>query len=255
MVVRSDWSGGKTSGAGTGITADPNAQLSFAQPMVQTYAPDTGWSQPAGNTAAPYANPAPVGSQSAYQNNAWSPPAAGPADPAPSPGPAAPAAPVNNPHGAKAYSQMDAAGQQGAQTNWLGGDSDYAAQIGEYNKALQDFTDRIANQKTGFKTDTDNAIAANDKNLNLSSNQLGEDFGARGMAYSGLWDKSLHLMQDRYKEQGTNIGTVGAKNQTDADNRLADFSNQNGVDQANAKRAALGRMFQNQQLADSQQTF
>lgn len=240
MQVADDYNPGR-------ITADPNAKLSFAQPMVQTYSPATGWDQPAGNVSAPYANPAPVGSQAVY-NGGWQQPAAAEA-------PAAPAAPVNNPNGARAYAGMDAAGQQAVQTNWLGGDSDYAAQLGEYNKALQDFTSRITNQKQGFTTDTNNAIAANSKNDVLSGNQLGEDFGARGMSYSGLFDKSKNLMHDRYLDQEKNINNVGQKNQTDADNRLADFSNQNSVDIANAKRAALGRLFQQQQLADSQQTF
>ena len=169
--------------------------------------------------------------------------------------PAAPAVPVDNPNGAKAYSRMDAAGQQAAQTNWLGGDSDYASQLGEYNDALAAFTDRIAKQKGDFTTDTNNAITANTKNRDLSGNQLGEDFGARGMSYSGLFDKSKNLMYDRYGEQEKNINNVGNKNQTDADNRLSDFSHQNTIDISNAKRAALGRLFQNQQMIDSQTTF
>jgi hypothetical protein len=175
-----------------------------------------------------------------------SPATGGPAAP-----PAAPQGPVQG--GRQWYNSLDAGGQAAEQDKYLGGDSDYTAQMGEYDHALNDFISRITTQKGQFTLDTDHATQANDKNRDLSMDQLGQDFGARGMSYSGLADKSMNLMKDRFTDQGNNILQVGARNQIDADNRQADFQSQNGIDRGNAKRAALGRMVQQQALTDSSQ--
>jgi len=197
------------------------------------------------------ANPAPA---------PYAPPTAGPYAPTTGGGGAGasgggggPAAPVQG--GRQWYDQLGQQGQSDYQNQFLGGDADYNAQMGQYNQALNDFIARITNQKAGFQTDTNNAVNANTKNQGLSATQLGEDFGARGMSYSGLFDKSRNLLNDRYADQEKNIRQVGDRNMQDADNRQADFSNQNAIDQSNAKRAALGRMLQQQQLIDSGTTF
>lgn len=166
---------------------------------------------------------------------------------------AAPAGPVQG--GRAWYNSLAGDAQKNYQNQFLGGDADYNAQMGEYNRALQDFVARITNQKQGFQTDTTNALTANGKNRDLSLQQLGDDFAARGMSYSGLNDKSRNLLNDRYAQQDNNIQQVGTRNLTDADNRQADFSNQNQIDKGNAQRAALGRMLQQQQLIDSGQTY
>lgn len=170
--------------------------------------------------------------------------------------PAAPAAPRGPAVGGRAwYNSLDAGAKAAQDQQWLGGDSDYTAQLGEYDKALSDFISRITAQKEGFTKDTNRAVQANSDNQQLAGNQLGEDFGARGMMYSGLWDKSLGLQNKRFKDQEENINRVGLQNQTDADNRLGDFKSQNSIDRNNAMRAALGRMAQQQSIIDSQNPF
>jgi hypothetical protein len=146
---------------------------------------------------------------------------------------------------------MDATGRASADESWLGGDSDYTAQLGEYDRALSDFINRITAQKDNFDLDADNAILAVGKNQGIAGNQLGEDFGARGMSFSGLFDKSRNDLNNRFSEQKSNVENVRTKNKSDADNRLADYKAENSIGRSNAKRSALTRMAAQQAMIDS----
>ncbi len=225
------------------ITANPAAQLSYSKPAVSTYSPSGGWTQPAG-TISPYSNMPAVGSQQTYApaQNSWVDPQQAQAE-----APAAPAPPTG---GRIAYNAMDEGGRAQADTSFLGGDADYNAQMGEYDRALNDFIARITQQKAGFDTDAASALGATDRNEQFSGNQMGEDFGARGMSYSGLFDKSKNEMGERFKEQRGNITNVQTKNKSEADNRQADYSAENNIGRGNAKRSALTRMAAQQAMLD-----
>lgn len=179
--------------------------------------------------------------------------AAATAAPAPAPyvaqAPAAPRGPAQG--GRQAYEAMDAGARAQTDADWLGGDSDYTAQLGEYQRALDDFVSRIAGQKKNFEDDRVLAQDANGKNQTMSTNQLGEDFGARGMSYSGLWDKSKNDLMTRFSEQGKNIDLVAQRNSNEADNREKDYRAENSIGQGNAKRSALARMAAQQSIIDS----
>lgn len=247
MVVKADWAGGGK------ITANPAAKLTYDSPAVSTYSPSAGWSEPAGPVAS-YSNMPAAGTQAQWSapTNSWTAPAQqSPVPQAPAPvaePPAPPAPPVG---GRQWYNALDAGAQAQTQDQWLGGDSDYTAQLGEYDRALNDFIARIVAQKEGFDTDANNAVAANTKNMQFSGDQLGEDFGARGMSYSGLFDKSLNTMNTRFKDQESNINQVRTKNKSEADNRQADYTAENNIGRGNAKRSALTRMAAQQAMLDS----
>lgn len=165
------------------------------------------------------------------------------------PGAGAPTGPAQG--GRAWYNSLDQAGQQAEQDKFLGGDSDYIAQLGEYDRALADFKDRIAGQIKNFNTDAASATDATNKNLMNSQNQLGEDFGARGMSYSGLYDKSKNEMGTRFQDQIANIGLVRGRNEADALGRQKDYEAENTIGRGNAKRSALTRMMANQSMIDS----
>lgn len=242
----------RESDAGLGITANPAAKLTYDAPAVQTYTPSTGWDAPA--SVSSYSNMAPQGSQATYAPaaRAWvnpqpAPPQAVAAPPAPPPAP---------PQGGRTwYNNLGAGQQQQTADQWLGGDSDYTAQMGEYDRALNDFISRITAQKAGFDTDASQALGATDKNEQYSTNALGEDFGARGMSYSGLFDKSKNELGQRFQEQRGNINNVRDKNKSDADNRQADYQSENNISRGNAKRSALTRMAAQQAMIDQNAGF
>lgn len=153
--------------------------------------------------------------------------------------------------GRQEYEAMDPGMQAATDQQWLGGDSDYTAQLGEYDRALQDFITRITGQKDNFELDRKNAEGANNRNMETSTNQLGEDFGARGMSYSGLAAKSQGDLRGRFEEQGKNINLVAQRNNDDADNRRKDYEAENTIGRGNAKRSALARMAAQQSITDS----
>jgi hypothetical protein len=226
------------------ITANPAAKLTYDSPAISTYSPNTGYSAPSGNVlpGTSFAQFFPQ-SNGVYQAK---PNPAPVVDPTPAPAPPAPPS-----GGRQAYNAMDAAGRASADESWLGGDSDYTAQLGEYDRALQDFINRITAQKQGFDLDADNAILAVGKNQANAGNQLGEDFGARGMSFSGLFDKSRNDLNNRFSEQKSNVENVRTKNKSDADNRLSDYQAENNIGRSNAKRSALTRMAAQQAMIDS----
>ena len=239
------------------ITASPTASLSYSKPAIQTYSPSTGYSAVAGTNSS-YSNMAPVGSFATYsggnQNGvggSWiQPQAAGPVAPPPAPEPPAP--PVG---GRTWYNGLDAAGKAAEDASWLGGDSDYTAQIGEYEKALKSFIDRIAAQKSMYEQDAKDATASADRNQAMSLDALGEDFGARGLSYSGLAIDSADKTNARFNEAKGNIGKVLARNNQDADNRQKDYETENRISMQNAQRSSLNRQAQRQALLDSQAGF
>jgi hypothetical protein len=167
----------------------------------------------------------------------------------------APAAPPPPPPpvvgGAKWFSALGPEAKEAEKKKWLGGDSDYAAQIGEYDRALQAFIDRITKQKSLFEQDATDSIATTNKNEGVTLNNLGEDFGARGLSFSGLFDKSLEEGRGRFREARTNIGKIKERNVTDATNREKDYRAENQIGRGNARRAALQRMAAEQALKDA----
>jgi hypothetical protein len=143
-----------------------------------------------------------------------------------------------------------------AQRNqFLGGDSDYAAQIGQYDRALAQFVDRISKQKKLFEQDATDAIQTTGQNEGMTLNNMGEDFGARGLSYSGLFDQEKQQTQGRFNETRGNIGKQKTRNITDASNREADYRSENQVSRGNARRAALQRMAAEQALKDANAGF
>lgn len=181
--------------------------------------------------------------------------------PAPSPAPSpiqdiAPPPPPTPPVGGRQwYNSLDAGGKQAADNQWLGGDSDYTAQISEYDKALQSFIDRIAEQRKGFTTDANLATQSTERNQNMSLDNLGEDFGARGLSYSGLFDTSKNQTNQRFNEAKSGIERMRAKNDSDAVNRETDYRAENQISRNNAQRASTGRQAQRQALIDSMNGF
>ncbi len=244
------------SGGSAGITAPANAVLKFDKPAIQTYSPATGYSPVAGTNSS-YSNMAPVGSQSVYQppqqgvtGGTWAQPPAAPV------GPPAPPAPPPPPTGGRTwFNGLDAAGQAAERQSWLGGDSDYTSQIGEYDKALQTFVDRIANQKKMFTQDADDAVASTVRNQGTSLNQLGEDFGARGLSFSGMFDTARNQTNERFNEAKGGIEKVKSRNLADASNREADYRTENQISRGNAEKSSLNRQAQRQALLDSMSGF
>lgn len=237
------------------VTANPAAKLTYDEPRISTTSGRTGLATPyAGGNPSPITDPSYIngGAPGRYQ------PSVAQAVPTPVQNfapPAAPAPPAPPVGGARWYSGLGTAQRAATDAQWLGGDSDYAAQIGEYDRALNDFIARITAQKANFNLDAKNADAANEKNRGFSGDALGEDFGARGMSYSGLFDQSRNELNDRFNEQGANIKTVNARNLSEADNRLADYRSENNIGRSNAKRSALTRMAAQQAMLDANAGF
>lgn len=244
------------------ITASPKAKLTYDQPKISTTSGVTGYSTPAVGTnpspiAAPYYNPPPAYTPPPQQSYVQPAPQQYYAPqqnfaPAPPPPPAEPPKPQFAPGGFQEFNTLDPAQQQMARNKWLSGDSDYTEQIGLYQKALDDFVRRITGRIDSFNTDAKDATAGNIKNQDMSANSLGEDFGARGMSYSGLFDQSRNKLLDRYKEGRTNIEKNRLTNVQGAENEKADYTAENAISRKNAQRASLLRMAQQQQLLDSQ---
>ena len=279
MVVRSDSAGGSGSSGGSGFKW-PAGQLAL-----QPAAPKKPFVWPAGELAtqspsiqaAPYYGgtvPSPAASQAQPSTYGYAPSPSGvginanapysapqgggggsigggfaPVDntPAPPPPPAV--------GGRQWYNGLGADGQKAEDAKWLGGDSDYTAQIAEYDKALQAFVGRIADQRKGFTEDANLATASTNRNQTTSVNNLGEDFGARGLSYSGLFDTSKNEVNGRFNEAKAGIERMRAKNDGDAVNREKDYRAENGISRGNAQRASLGREAQRQALIDSMGAF
>lgn len=273
MVVRSDSAGGAGSSGGSGFkwpagqlalqTQKPTPKASVwpaGDLALQPPAPKPAFNWPAGNLAlAP--NPAPTAGNS-YSGT----PDTGTGGYAPAPGgggggtsfapayePPAPPPPAVG--GRQWYNGLDQAGQKAEDAKWLGGDADYTAQIAEYDKALQAFVGRIADQRKGFTEDANLATASTNRNQDMSVNNLGEDFGARGLSYSGLFDTSKNEVNGRFNEAKSGIERMRAKNDGDAVNREKDYRAENGISRGNAQRASLGREAQRQALIDSMGAF
>lgn len=241
--VRHDGAGG----AGI-VKAAPTAKLTYDKPAVQTYSGATQtWDQPSG-TVSPYSNMPAAGSNQQWSapTNSWAAPA--PAAPAPMPEPAAPPAPIVG--GAQWYNGLDEAGRASADQQWLGGDADYTAQIAEYDRALQSFIDRIAGKKKMFNQDADDALASTGRNQSMSLDNLGEDFGARGLAYSGLFRKSSDETNTRFNDAKGGIEKVRSRNLTDASNQEEDYRAENSISKTNAEKSSLARQAQRQALLD-----
>lgn len=240
-------------GGSTPITAAASAPLTFDQPRVSTTSGATG-------IATPYAgsNPTPITAPSYINGGA---PARYNAAPAPAPmaqqfaAPAPPPAPVAPVGGRQWYQGLDQGAKAAQDQSWLGGDSDYTSQIAEYDRALQTFVDRIMNQKKMFNQDADDSVASTGRNQAMSLDSLGEDFGARGMSYSGLFDTEKNRTNDRFNEAKGNIEKVRGRNLTDADNREADYRSENQISRGNAERSSLSRQAQRQALLDSMAGF
>lgn len=166
---------------------------------------------------------------------------------------AAPQGPVQG--GREWYNQLGAGAQAQQDQSWLSGDSDYTAQIAQYDKALQSFIDRIANQRKGFNDDAKLAMDATSRNQDMSLDNLGEDFGARGMLYGGVFDKSSQETNQRFNDAKSGIERIRTKNVADANARESDYRAENEISKSNAQRASLGRQAQRQALIDSMGAF
>lgn len=219
----------------------------------------TGANRTTGSAPATYA--APANTMSSFSSNPapyiapvpnYSPAPSGPSFGA-SPEPIAPPAPPVG--GRQWYSGLDEGSRAATDEQYLAGDSDYTAQVGEYERALQTFIDRITKQRSMFDQDAKDATASTERNQLMSANSLGEDFGARGLSYSGLAVDSQDKNTERFNEAKAGIGKVLARNNQDADNREADYRTENAISRDNASRAALSRQAQRQALIDQMAGF
>lgn len=175
--------------------------------------------------------------------------------PAPMADIASPPPPSNPVGGRQWYEGLGAGGQAAQDAKWLGGDSDYTAQVAEYDKALKSFIDRIANQRKGFTEDANLATQSTERNQNMSLDNLGEDFGARGLSYSGMFDTSKNQTNQRFNEAKAGIERMRSRNDSDAVNREKDYRAENAISRGNAERASLSRQAQRQALIDSMGVF
>lgn len=231
------------------ITASSGATLKYDQPRISTTSGATGIATPyAGGNASPITAPSYVsgGSPARY----GSAPAQAPMQQsfAPAPAPPPPAPPVG---GRQWYGGLDEGGRAAQDQSWLGGDSDYTSQIAEYDRALQTFVDRIMNQKKMFNQDADDAVASTGRNQAMSLDSLGEDFGARGLSYSGMFDTTKNQTNERFNDAKSGIEKVRGRNLTDSDNREADYRSENQISRGNAERSSLSRQAQRQAMLDS----
>ncbi len=237
------------------ITAPASARLRYDSPQISTMSGATKqWTPPAGTNPSPIEvpsfqaqyNPQPVqqAPAPAYQQP-WNPGVANEAPSAPPP----PPPPVVG--GREWYNALGSSQRTEEDTKWLGGDSDYASQIGEYDRALQSFIDRITKRKALFEQDATDSIETTNKNEGVALNNLGEDFGARGLSYSGLFDQGIQQGQGRFQEARTNIGKIKDRNVTDATNQQKDYQSENQIGRGNARRSALQRMAAEQALKDA----
>ena len=251
------------------IKAAP-VKLRYDAPRVATQNGQTKqWSQGAGTNAAPIASPsyqAQWNPQPVYQAPApvWQAPAETmPFQPFPSLGggagfnnaPAAPPAPPPPPPmaigGREWFSKLGATAKRAEENKWLGGDSDYAAQIGEYDRALQSFIDRITKRKEIFDQDAADSTAMTNKNEGMTLDNLGQDFAARGLSFSGLFDQGQEESRGRFRDARTGISKIQNANKSEADNQLGDYRSENQIGRGNARRAALQRMAADQALKDA----
>lgn len=242
----------------TAITA-PVARLTYDQPRVSTTSGATGIATPyAGGNPTPITAPSYLagGAPARYQapiQQSFAPqaPIQQQQNFAPAP-PPEPPRPQFAPGGRNEFMNMFSPEQQQmTEEQYLGGDSDYTAQVGMYQKALDDFVRRITGRIEGFGTDANAAIAGNVKNEGMASDQLGQDFGARGLSYSGLFDTSRNKLADRYKEGRGNIEKNRDANINNANEEKANYSAENTISQQNARRSSLLRMAAQQSLKDA----
>lgn len=242
------------------ITAAP-VQLNYSKPAIQTYSPQSGWGQVAGTNSS-YSNMAQPGSFQSWSapTKQWVNPTPAPAQQSFAPAPAqqmAPMAPPEPPRpqfapgGRKEFMQLSPEQQQMAQDKYLGGDSDYTEQVGLYQKALDDFVKRIAGKIGTFEQDATDATNSNIKNEGMSVDNLGADFGARGLSYSGLFTQARDKTKDRFSEGRVNITKNKNTNVQNAKNDQADYEAETEINKKNAQRASLLRMAQQQQLLDA----
>lgn len=189
---------------------------------------------PATNYAKQYyaapAYQAPVYQAPVYQQSYAAPAAYSPPTMQPAPAPAPPPKPK--------ISEAD----------WLKGDGEYQSQTNEYNRAINEFTSRINKKKKNFDDDYKLGEQATTTNKAQSLAGLGEDFAARGMSYSGVFDQARTEGEDGFKRQLANILTVKNRNVQGADDDLADYKQENELSRGNAKRNALARFANSQNL-------
>lgn len=238
------------------ITA-PAVRLNYDQPRISTTSGATGIATPyAGGNPTPITAPSYISGGSPARYNPAQAPAQAQAPMqqsfAPPPPPPPPAPPVG---GRQWYQSLDQGARAAQDQQYLAGDSDYTAQISEYDRALETFIDRIANQKKMFNQDADDAVASTGKNQAMSLDQVGEDFGARGLSYSGMFDTTKNQTNDRFNEAKGGIEKVRGRNLSDATNREADYRSENKISRGNAERSALSRQAQRQALLDSMAGF
>lgn len=237
--------GSNRTAGGTTPAPAPSVGWDIGTGANRTTGPAPSYAAPSNSLSSFSSNPsptiAPVSNQGPMGGGFAPPPAAPP-----------PAPPVG---GRQWYGGLDEGSRAAQDQSWLGGDSDYTSQIAEYDRALQTFIDRIMNQKKMFNQDADDAVASTGRNQAMSLDSLGEDFGARGLSYSGMFDTTKNQTNERFNEAKGGIEKVRGRNLSDADNREADYRSENAISRGNAERSSLSRQAQRQALLDSMAGF
>lgn len=245
------------------ITA-PKVQLHYDSPQISTMSGQTGlWTPPVGSNPSPITAPTFAQQYGGPSSGAQLPPNTGGGGGGMVGGPvggpvggteaSAPAGPMVG--GRQWYNSLGTAQRAAEDAKYLRGDSDYTEQIGEYDKALQDFIDRITNRKTEYGEDATAATNSTNQNKQLTLDSMGEDFGARGLINSGMFVTEKDRAGTRFSDALKNINQVLTRNNSAADNELGDYRSENTIGRGNARRAALQRQLQNMSLIDSSAMF
>lgn len=133
-----------------------------------------------------------------------------------------------------------------SESDWLAGDGEYQTQLGQFEGSLKDFLDRLATQRSDFTTDFNTATAGLGRNKDQATLGLGEDFTSRGLANSGLFQKSRGDMNTNFETQEKGLGLAKTRAEADFTNQETDKRKATEQAKGNSKLASLGRMSMNQ---------
>lgn len=124
---------------------------------------------------------------------------------------------------------------------FLAGDSTYQRQLAAYNKALADFQTDQSLSKTDYETGYQNTI----RDINLSQqdalSDLKDDYAARGLLRSGLYNDSLGDLNQQYSNQRTDVNKQRTSFLDQLVQELSKYRSEQSVQQGNARAEAIRR--------------
>lgn len=127
-------------------------------------------------------------------------------------------------------------------------DSGFMDQKSLLNEALVKYLADYEAQKKGFKSDYETAGAGINRNEIAGRTQIGEDFAARGLGRSGLYDQANMDARAAYgRQRDANDASFADRNRT-ADFNKGTFERSNTANLAAARKDAIARLTANQSL-------